>query len=69
MMKQSLFERAIAAGASNDPQAIRDSHHPEFFAVLETSFANLDEHLKWLSVDIEKNSPKTNVERLHEDEM
>ena len=68
-MKQSLFERAIAAGASNEPQAIRDLHHPEFFAVWETSFANLDEHLKWLLVDIEKNPPTINVECLHEDKM
>ena len=35
-MKQSLFERAMAAGASNGSQAISDLHHPEFFAVWET---------------------------------
>ena len=69
MMKQSLFERAMAAGASNGSQAIRDLHHPEFFAVWETSFANLDEHLEWLLVDIEKNPSTINVECLHEDEM
>ena len=40
-----------------------------FFAVWETSFANLDEHLESLLVDIEKNPLTTNVERLQEDEM
>ena len=69
MMRQSLFERAMAAGASNDPKAIRNLHHPDFFAVWETSFANLDEHLEWLLIDNEKTPPTTNVECLHEDEM
>ena len=35
----------------------------------ETSFANLDEHLEWLLVEIEKNPPTTNIECLHEYEM
>ena len=34
MMRQSLFERAMAAGASNDPQAMRDLHDPDFFCSL-----------------------------------
>ena len=44
-MNQSLFERAMVAGASNDPQAMRDSNHPDFFAVWETSFADLDDFI------------------------
>ena len=40
-----------------------------FFAVRETSFAYLDEHLEWLLLENEKNPPTTNVECLHEDEM
>ena len=40
-----------------------------FFAVWDTSFANLDEHLEWLLIENEKNPPTTNVECLHEDEM
>ena len=67
-MKQSLFKRAMEAGASNDPQETRDFHHPDFFAVWETSFAYLDEYLEWLLLENEKNSPITNVECLHEDE-
>ena len=58
----------MEAGASSDPQAIRDFHHPDFFAVWETSFANLDEYLEWLLLENEINSPTTNVESLHEDE-
>ena len=58
----------MEAGASNDPQATRDFHHPDFFAVWETSFANLDEYLEWLLSENEKNSPTTNVECLHENE-
>ena len=68
-MNQSLFGRAMVAGASNDPQAMRDLHHPDFFAVWETSFADLDEHLEWLLVENEKNPPTKGVECLYEDEM
>ena len=69
MMRQSLFERAMAADASNDSQAIRDLHHPDFFVVWEKSFAYLDEDLEWLLLENEKNPLTTNVECLHEDEM
>ena len=54
----------MVAGASNDPQAMRDLHHPDFFAVWETSFADLDEHLEWLLVENEKNPPTKGVECL-----
>ena len=68
-MKESLFARAMEAGARQDADTIRALHHEDFFCVWETEMAQLDEHLEWVAKDIAINPDITGVECLFEDEV
>ena len=46
-MKENSFDKAMAAAANQDVEAIKALHHQDFFALWDTEMAQLEKHLMW----------------------
>ena len=44
-MKENSFDKAMAAAANQDVEAIKAMHHEDFFALWDTEMAQLEKHL------------------------
>tara|TARA_B100000886_G_C20372558_1_gene470280 strand:- start:1025 stop:1180 length:156 start_codon:yes stop_codon:yes gene_type:complete len=46
-VKENSFDKAMAAAANQDVEAIKAMHQEDFFAVWDKEMAQLEKHLMW----------------------